>query len=42
VVAIINHLTDIKPDNGVYAPSLYHMIQQLIMEESHEKHLEPN
>jgi len=37
-----NHKQTYKPDNGVYAVSVYLTIQQLLMEEAHERHREPD
>jgi CubicO group peptidase (beta-lactamase class C family) len=40
VIIMTNHKQTYKPDNGVYAVSVYLTIQELLMEEAYERHLE--
>lgn len=42
VIIMTNHKQTYKPDNGVYAVSVYLTIQHLLMEEAHERHREPD
>ena len=36
-----NHKQTYKPDNGLYTISVIYTIQELLMDEAYERHLEP-
>jgi hypothetical protein len=42
VIIMTNHKQTYKPDNGVYAVSVYYTLQELLLEEAYERLLEPD